>query len=107
MPDLKALYSAATAMPPPAAGGAPSVEPPAMPREAKNVNPMTQEGETFFLDPSMLPQGKKCKEGDELLLKVRVGKSGSKIAVTPLEVVDEVEMPGDPDMAGEDTEQGY
>ena len=113
-PNLPNAYAAALQGPPPGGppgGGMPMpppmpAAPPPVPQQAPmpvqppDSLPMTQEGDVFFLDPAMLPDGKDCKEGDEIMLKARVGKPGSKIPCTPLEVVMEAENPEEE--AGED-----
>lgn len=98
MPPLNDAYAAALQAPPQPT--APAQTAPAMPagavaapRTPVDSLPMTQQADTFFLDPSMLPEGMECKEGDELLLKTKVGKPGSKIPLTPIEVVMEGEGP--------------
>ena len=58
-----------------------------MPRVPANENPMTQQGDIFFLDPSMLPDGDNCKVGDEIMLKASIQSKGSKIGLQPIEVV--------------------
>ena len=111
MPPLANAYAAALGGPSPAGPGpGPATTPaapappeaPSLPRTPVDVNPMTQEGDVFFLDPAMLPAGSNCKEGDEIMLKARVGKPGSKIPCTPLEVVMEAEAPEEEASEGED-----
>ncbi len=58
------------------------------PKTPVDMNPTSQDGDTFFMDPALLPEGHKCKVGEELLLRVSVKSKGSKIGVTPIEVVE-------------------
>lgn len=88
--DLKGAMAAAMG----GGAGKPMAGPPmggseVEPRTPVDKDPTTQAGDKFFLDPSMLPDGKKCKKGEELTLRVRVDSIGSKIALTPLEVLGE------------------
>jgi hypothetical protein len=64
-----------------------------MPRTPKDVNPMTQQGDVFFLDPAMLPEGKKVKVGDKIMLQASVQSIGSKIGLIPEEASCEMEEP--------------
>lgn len=59
------------------------------PKTPVDINPTTQSGDTFFLSPDLLPEGYKCKVGDELMLRVSVKSKGSKIGLTPIEVVED------------------
>lgn len=93
MPDLAAIYANATKDAPPTQG-APDVQ---VTKEPNNVNPMTQQADVFFLDPALFEDG--CKVGDEVMLKAKVTSKGSKVALTPLEIVAEApEMEAEPMM---------
>ena len=105
-PNLAGAYQAAlSAAPAPAAAPAapppsmPSPQPPLQPRIPQNVSPMTQQGETFFLDPAMF-EDDECNVGDEVMLKCTIQSKGSKIGMTPVEVVMEGEGPDDNEEEG-------
>ena len=72
----------------PAGGPADDGESVVMPRTPIDKNPMTQDGETIFIDPSLGGTDKKYKKGDEIMLHARVDSVGSKIGLTPLEICD-------------------
>jgi len=50
----------------------------------KDVDPTSQEGETFFVDPDMLPG--ECKKGQKVIVHATVTSKGSKIGLTPSEI---------------------
>ncbi len=90
-PTLGSAYSQALQAPPPmpqASGAAPIAA-----KVPQNINPMTQQGDIFFLDPAMFEQG--CKVGDEVLLKAKVQSKGSKVGLSPVEIVTEAEPEGE------------
>lgn len=91
--DMRALYAAALSG---QGGGAPEMggpegqmppEPSVLPRTPEDKDPRSQQGDTFFVDPALLHEQKKCRKGDELMIRARVQSVGSKIALTPLEVM--------------------
>lgn len=51
----------------------------------EDIDPTTQDGDVFFLDPDMWPEGK-WKKGQTITVKARVESIGSKIGLTPVEV---------------------
>ena len=70
------------------------------PREDHEMDPRSQEDDDIFLDPELFEEKGKPKKGEEILLKCKVVQpSGSKIVVTPVEVVEEED-----DEDGEDDE---
>ncbi len=86
----------------PAAPGGPEgeVDSGVKPRIPEDKDPRTQQGETFFVDPGLLHEGYKCKKGEELMVRAKVVSIGSKIALTPLEVVPD--NGGDEEVDGEE-----
>lgn len=111
-PDLASAYGAALSGPP--AGAPPPMAPPPQmppdatpaPRVPANVNPMTQQGDTFFLDPGMFENGEKCEVGDEVMLKATIQSKGSKIGLTPVEIVMEAESPEEEAGEGDEGSEG-
>lgn len=84
MPPLDQAYAQALQ-----GGTIPQEEAPqAVPQAEKpvNINPMTQQGDEFFLDPMLLGDGPKCKVGEEIMVKAKVQSVGSKIGAVPVEV---------------------
>ncbi len=79
----------------------------AKPKTPVDMNPTSQNGDTFFMSPDMLPEGYKCQVGDELMVRMAVKSKGSKIGLTPVEVVSEEHEGGEEDMAegGEQAER--
>lgn len=61
----------------------------AKPKTPVDMNPTSQDHDTYFMSPDLLPEGKKCQVGDEILVRMAVKSKGSKIGLTPIEVVDE------------------
>lgn len=84
-------------------GGQSPIPDPPLPRQAPNVNPMTQNGDVFFVDPSLFSD-KNCKVGDEVLLKATVQSKGSKVGLTPVEIVMEGESGEE---MGDEGQDGY
>jgi len=59
--------------------------------EMKNPlsGPEGAKGASFFIDKAMLPEG--CKTGEEVYVKGTVGKIGTKVEITPSDVVSATE----------------
>jgi len=64
------------------------MEPEVRPRTPVDKNPMSQDGETLFVDPALFSSEKEPKKGDKVLIRATVLSIGSKIALTPSEVSD-------------------
>ena len=55
------------------------------PNPAPQMDPTSQDGDTFFVPAEMMPDGK-CEPGMEVMVKSRIVNKGSKVGLTPIEI---------------------